>query len=668
MKMKSVVAVFAPALFFTALAAHAAEPARPVLAVPESVKAEGVPPIPLARSEELLPYENIRNAALADWHPTERRILIETRFAESNQLHEVTAPMGMRTQLTFHRDTVNAGRYRPGQPGQFVYALNEGGAENFQLFLLDRKAGRPRRLTDGEHRYLTPVWSRNGQRLAYTANVRNGRDMDVYMLDPSGSGNTERRLAEVQGHWEVLEWSPDDRRLLVSEFISANEGYLHWVDAATGEVHAITPRNVRGDRKEDPTVSYQGGVWSADGQSVFTATDKDSEFLRMVRIDLATGRQTVLSGDIPWDVEDFDVSSDGKVLAFLTNEDGVSKLHLLDLASGQSLPSPDLPAGTAGHLLFRPGSHEVGFDLDWARSPMDVYSYDPDTRRLERWTASETGGLDPESFVLPELIHYPTFDTVSPGGLRRTIPAFVYRPRPDVFKGRRPVYINIHGGPEGQARAAFRGSNNYLTNELGIALIFPNVRGSIGYGKTWLKLDNGRLREDSVKDLGALLDWIATQPDLDPTRVMVSGGSYGGYMVLAAMTLYSDRLCCGWDSVGISNFVTFLENTQGYRQDLRRAEYGDERDPEMRAFLEGIAPVNRADKIKKPLLVSQGANDPRVPLSESDQIVKAVRSNGVPVWYLVARDEGHGFNKKSNADYQRTVVFEFARTYLLGEK
>jgi dipeptidyl aminopeptidase/acylaminoacyl peptidase len=675
------VALLLAATLLRAFPAAAAGPADTVLDVPESVKAEGVPAIPLARSEELLPYENIRNAALADWHPTERRILIETRFAESNQLHEVAAPMGARTQLTFHRDTVNAGRYRPGQPGQFVYALNEGGAENFQLFLFDRKTGRPRRLTDGEHRYLAPAWSRNGKLLAYTANVRNGRDMDLYVLDPSGSNNTERRLAEVQGHWEVLKWSPDDRRLLVSEFISANEGYLHWVDTATGEVHAIIsrnnhPRNNRPQnaRKEDPTVSYQGGAWSADGKSVFTATDKDSEFLRMVRIDLATGRQTVLSGDIPWDVEDFDVSSDGKVLAFLTNEDGVSKLHLLDLVSGQALPAPDLPAGTAGHLLFRPGSHEVGFDLDWARSPMDVYSYDPDTRRLERWTASETGGLEPESFVLPELIRYPTFDTVSPGGPggpggpRRTIPAFVYRPRPDVFKGRRPVYINIHGGPEGQSRAAFRGSNNYLTNELGVVLIFPNVRGSTGYGKTWLKLDNGRLREDSVKDIGALLDWIATQPDLDPTRVMVSGGSYGGYMVLAAMTLYSDRLCCGWDSVGISNFVTFLENTQGYRQDLRRAEYGDERDPEMRAFLEGIAPANRAEKITKPLLVSQGANDPRVPLSESDQIVKAVRSNGVPVWYLVARDEGHGFNKKSNADYQRTVVFEFARRYLLGEK
>jgi dipeptidyl aminopeptidase/acylaminoacyl peptidase len=331
------------------------------------------------------------------------------------------------------------------------------------------------------------------------------------------------------------------------------------------------------------------------------------------------------------------------------------------VTTGAPLPAPELPAGVAGSIAFRPGSHEVGFDLSWARSPSDVYSYDPDSRRLERWTASETGGLNPASFPLPELIHYPTFD-------RRTIPAFVFRPAADRFKGKRPVYISIHGGPEGQSRPLFLGSMNYLPDELGIALIFPNVRGSLGYGKTYLKLDNGRLREDSVKDIGALLDWIATQPDLDPARVMVAGGSYGGYMSLASMTFYSDRLCCGWDAVGISNFVTFLENTQGYRQDLRRAEYGDERDPEMRAFLEGIAPVNHAKKITKPLLVSQGANDPRVPLAESDQIVAAVRSNGVPVWYIVARDEGHGFGKKTNTDYQRAVLFEFVRKFLLEEK
>ncbi|HYX26055.1 MAG TPA: prolyl oligopeptidase family serine peptidase, partial [Thermoanaerobaculia bacterium] len=308
--------------------------------------------------------------------------------------------------------------------------------------------------------------------------------------------------------------------------------------------------------------------------------------------------------------------------------------------------------------------HEVGFAVSWARSSADVYSYDPDRRRLDRWTASEVGGLDPETFALPRLVRYPTFDKDAKGA-PRTIPAFVYLPPRDRFPGKRPVVINIHGGPEGQARPGFLGSNNYILNELGVAVIVPNVRGSSGYGKSYLKLDNGKLREDSVKDIGALLDWIATQPELDAARVMVTGGSYGGYMVLAAMTHYSDRLCCAWEAVGISNFVTFLEHTQEYRRDLRRVEYGDERDPQMRAFLEGIAPVNHADRITKPLMISQGANDPRVPLHESDQIAAAVRAKGVPVWYLVAKDEGHGFQKKSNADYQRAVLLEMIRTFLL---
>ena len=643
-------------LLLAGAAASAAEPAPAALPVPESILAKGVPAIPASRVEELLPYENIRAAALVDWHPSERRLLIGTRFAESAQLHEVAMPMGARTQVTFYRDPVGAGRYRPNDPSQLVYALNEGGAENFQLFLLDRKTGRAKRFTDGVHRYVSPLWSHGGRLLAYASNARNGRDMDLYVADPSTPGS-ERRLLQVQGSWSPLDWSPDDRRLLVTELISANESYLHWVDVGTGELHTLTPRNAR---KEDPTVAYQGGAFSTDGKSIYTASDRDSEFLRMVRLDLATGRATVVAGDVPWDVEDFDLTDDGQLLGVTFNEDGISKLRLIDTRTGKTLPAPDLPAGVLGGLRFRPGSHEAAFAVSWAHSPSDVYSWDPDRRRLERWTASEVGGLDPESFAVPQLIHYPSFD-------KRMIPAFVYRPAADRFPGKRPVYLNIHGGPEGQARPGFQGSTNFLMNELGVAMVVPNVRGSSGYGKSYLKLDNGRLREDSVKDVGALLDWIASQPDLDGSRVMVAGGSYGGYMSLASLTHYSDRLCCGWDSVGISNFVTFLTNTQGYRQDLRRVEYGDERDPQMREFLEGIAPANRAKQITKPLLVSAGANDPRVPVTESDQIVAAVQANGVPVWYLVAKDEGHGFGKKSNSDFQRAVLFEFIRRFLLGE-
>jgi dipeptidyl aminopeptidase/acylaminoacyl peptidase len=665
MRSKFFAALVAAILLVPAGRAAAADEA--MVSVPASIVAKNVPAIPREHVADLLPYENIRTAIFTEWHPKERRMLIRTRFANSVQLHEIKMPMGARTQLTFFNDPVAAGTARFGNPDQVVFLLNEGGAENFQMFLLDRQAGTSRRFTDGKSRYLNPLWSHDGKLLAYTSNARNGRDSDLYVADPAVAGS-ERRVAEIQGSWTPLDWSRDDHRILMLEEISANETYLHAVDVASGKVQALTPRAKAGET----TVSWQGGRWAKDGKSVYTTSDKDSETLRLVRLDVgdkaggqAGGKTAVLSGDLPWDVEGFDVADDGTRLAFFTNEDGFSRLHLLDLATGKPLPSPDLPPGVSNAVDFRPGSHEVGFSLSWAQSPSDVYSYDADSRRLERWTASEAGGLNPAQFAVPKLVRFPTFDETA-AGKKRTIPAFLYRP-PARFKGPRPVYINIHGGPEGQTRPDFLGSNNYLINELGVAMIYPNVRGSSGYGKTYLKLDNWDKREDSVKDIGALLDWIATQPDLDSARVMVGGGSYGGYMVLASLMHYSPRLRCAFDTVGISNFVTFLENTSEYRRDLRRVEYGDERDAKMRAYLESIAPANHADKMTRPLLVAQGANDPRVPLSESDQIVAKVQANGASVWYVVAKDEGHGFQKKVNTDYLRVTLVEFMRQYLLGE-
>ncbi len=536
-------------------------------------------------------------------------------------------PLGARSQITFYDEPVTGGAYRPNDPSQVVVSVNAGGAENYQLLLLDRHTGRARRFSDGTHRYESPLWSRSGKLLAYVSNARNGRDFDLYTADPSAAGHagapgrsqpgSERRVAQLAGQWAPLYWSADDRRLLLYEFISAGESYLHAVDLDTGKLTALTRR------RPGPPVFYESGRWAADGHSVYTASNRQGEFLRLVRLDPRAGAEAVLSGDIPWDVEKLDLSSDGALLAFFTNEDGISRLHLLD---------------TRGNPAAAGGSPAV----------------------------SETGGLDPAAFAVPQLVHYPTFDAAAAkDAARRTIPAFVYRPPAGRFPGRRPVYVGIHGGPEAQTRPTFLGSLDYLVDELGVAVIEPNVRGSSGYGKTYLGLDNAAKREDSVKDIGALLDWIATQPDLDAARVMVGGGSYGGYMVLASMTHYSPRLACGFEAVGISNFVTFLEHTQAYRRDLRRAEYGDERDPTMRAFLESIAPVRHAGDIRKPLLVAAGANDPRVPVTESDQIVAAVEANGTPVWYVVGKNEGHGFQKKANADYLRTVQTVFLESCLL---
>jgi dipeptidyl aminopeptidase/acylaminoacyl peptidase len=353
-----------------------------------------------------------------------------------------------------------------------------------------------------------------------------------------------------------------------------------------------------------------------------------------------------------------ELSPDGRTLAFVTNEAGISRLHLLDTGPRRWRTVQSLPVGLVGGLDWRPDGGALGMSISTARSASDVYSLDPATGALTRWTESETGGLVADSLPLPELVAWTSFDG-------REISGFLYRP-PARFTGPRPVIIDIHGGPEGQSRPGFIGRDNYYLSELGVAVIFPNVRGSTGYGKTFVQLDNGMKRLESVRDIGALLDWIAAEPSLDETRVMVTGGSYGGYMTLAVATMYDDRICCSLDVVGISNLATFLENTESYRRDLRRVEYGDERDPAMRAFMDSTAPVNNAAKITKPLFVVQGANDPRVPRSEAEQMVAIVKRNGTPVWYLVGLDEGHGFRKKVNADFQFYATTEFVRRYLLG--
>jgi dipeptidyl aminopeptidase/acylaminoacyl peptidase len=457
------------------------------------------------------------------------------------------------------------------------------------------------------------------------------------------------------GGWSVLDWSPDDAKLLLLEYISINESYLWVAEAKTG---AKQPLTARGGEK----ISWTGARFAKAGGSLFVTTDKGSEFQRLCRFDLATKALTPLMPNLRWDVEGFELSPDGRTLAFTSNQDGVSVLHLLDAKSGRELRAPKLPLGVIGGLEWHENSRDLGFVLSSARSPSDAYSLDVKTGKVERWTESETGGLNPETFVEPELIKLKSFDGLG-------ISAFLYRPDPKKFPGPRPVIISIHGGPESQFRPGFQARGNYYLNELGVAVIHPNVRGSDGYGKTFLTLDNGFKREDSVKDIGALIDWIQTDSRLDGARVAVMGGSYGGYMTLASMTHFNARLRCGVDVVGISSFLTFLRNTQDYRRDLRRAEYGDERDLKMAEHLEKISPMTNVKKITKPMFVVQGFNDPRVPVTESEQMVKAMRENsagsGGQVWYLMARDEGHGFRKKKNADFEFLSTILFYREHLL---
>lgn len=629
--------------------------ARAQVTPADNLIVEGIPPIPEELVNKLNPYQNIRTAGFADWHPRERTVLISTRFAETSQLHLVEQPGGARRQLTFFRDRVSGGDFcRQAQENCLIVFADVGGTENFQIYRLDLGTAELELLTDGKSRNGGWQWNNAGTQLAYTSTRRTGRDFDVYLTDPLDPSK-EKRALEVQGAWGPLDFSPDDSLLLLIEYISINESYLHLLNLSDGSLETLTPETGQ-------KVAYDYALFSKDGKGLYLTTDKDSEFIRLAYYDLAKKTYNFLTGDIPWDVQAFDLSDDGRYIAFITNEDGISRLYIRDLQSGKELPAPALPSGLIGGLDFRPGSSEFGFAMNSARTPTDVYSYDIATGKLTRWTTSETGGLDAASFVEPELIHFPTVDEVN--GEPRQLAAFLYRPGPE-FQPPYPVLISIHGGPESQFRPNFRGRWSYFTSEMGVAVIWPNVRGSAGYGKTFLQLDNAEKREDAVRDIGALLDWIETQPYLDKNRVAVTGGSYGGYMSLASMTHYNNRLRCGIDIVGISNFVTFLENTKDYRRDLRRVEYGDERDPKMREFLMSVSPLTNAHKITKPLFIAQGLNDPRVPASESEQMRDKVRAQGGPVWYLVAKDEGHGFAKKSNQDYLTYSLILFLEKFLL---
>jgi dipeptidyl aminopeptidase/acylaminoacyl peptidase len=620
------------------------------IAPAESLIVEGVPAIPASLVETAGRYGSYRSATLADWSPTGREMLIATRFADTAQLHLVKTPGGERQQLTFFADAVGNGRFHPNSGNYIVFSKDVGGGEWYQLYRYDVASGDVTLLTDGKSRNLMGPWSSSGDQIAYMSTRRTGKDTDLWVMNPADPKSDHLLMKVEGGGWQPMDWSPDDKKILLAEELSINESYLWLVDTTTGEKTELTPRNT------SEKVSYGEARFSKDGKGIYVTTDKDSEFHRLAYIALASKQPKVLTTGIQWDVEGFDLTKDGKRIAFVTNEEGVSVLHVMNTASEKQETLPKLPAGVIGSLRWHRNGRDLGFSLTNARGPGDCYSLDVTTGKLERWTTSETA-VKTDAFPEAELVRWKSFDG-------KEISGFLYKP-PAKFAGKRPVLVVIHGGPEGQSQPSFLGRGNYYLNELGIALIYPNVRGSTGYGKSFSLLDNGFKREDTYKDINALFDWIGTRPDLDAERIGVTGGSYGGHMTLAVSTFYSDRIRCSVDIVGMSNLVTFLEHTEAYRRDLRRVEYGDERDPKMREFLEKIAPMNNIDKIKKPMFVIAGKNDPRVPVSESQQIAAALKTQGTPVWLLIAKDEGHGYRKKGNQDFQFYATVEFLREYLL---
>lgn len=605
-----------------------------------AARLENVPEIPDDVRAAVQRYQNSRSATFHDWLP-DGSMLIMTRFGATQQVHRVAAPGADRTQITFGAEPVASAHTVPGT-SRFAYVRDTGGDEWFQIYTREL-TGTAAQLTEPGTRNEGPAFSKDGRLLVWSRATKGSTAYTIVGTDPV-AGGTARSLYEAEGAVAPAAISDDKSRLVFVRSLSNREDQLFELELASGKATRIAPNAV-------PAV-YQEVRYLPGGKRLIAISDRDNDTRQLVEIDLATGAQTVLTPGLKWDIESFDLSDGGRVLAYSKNEDGFSRVVVQDRITRRALPQPSLPKGVLTALKFSKDGGKLAIGLTSATSAGDVWTWDVSSGGLTRWTTSELGELDPATLAEPELIRFRSFDGLS-------IPAFVYRPRNMPAGTRTPVIIDIHGGPEAQTRPIWNYGAQYFADVLGATVILPNVRGSDGYGRRYLDLDNAEKREDSVKDIGALINWIGKNPGLDAKRIAVYGQSYGGYMSLAVMTHYSDRLVGGVERYGISNWTSFLQNTEAYRRDNRRAEYGDERDPKMQAVFDRSSPMNNVGRITKPMLIMQGANDPRVPQSESDQVVAKLRSGGVETWYVLFGDEGHGFQKKPNNDLRREVETVF---------
>ena len=613
---------------------------------------EGIPPLPASLLKTVNKYRSFLGASLLGWATTKSNELMISRY-EGNlvQAARVSKP-GEPPEFVARIPAGFAKLYYRPDSEYFIYGKDVAGNEMHQLYRYDTDTKMSTLLTDGKSRNLYPIWSNSGRWLAYSSTRRNGRDMDVYIVDPQAP-KTDRMLSKLEGEdWAVFAWSPDDQKVILSDYKSPNESYLWLCEVSTGKKTLLTTA--------DGAEKVFNGSWvsfSTDGKGIYLTTDRRSDFRRLAYLDFANNRYKYLTDHIKWDIDEFALSPNGRILAFVSNEAGASRLRMVDTKSSKERSIPNLPLGVVSDLKWHPTGSHLGFGFNSAQNPEDVYSIGVETESFDRWTKA-TGQIDPSDFKEPELITWKSFD-----GMR--ISGFLYRP-PAKFEGRRPVIIDVHGGPWEQARPSFLGEDNYFINELGIAMIYPNIRGSSGYGKAFLKMDDGFRRDDANKDIGALLDWIKQQPGLDAGRVMVQGGSYGGYVALSVAAKYPSRVLAALSFAGLTNLVTFMEGESTLAVDEHRREYGNEQDIKMRTYLESIAPSNTAARIKKPVFIIIGENDPRVSVREARQFLTTVSRNGAPVWYLSAKDEGHGYSKPWNYQYLILAKVLFVKTYLLG--
>jgi dipeptidyl aminopeptidase/acylaminoacyl peptidase len=638
--------------FLTVTALASTVLAQGVVKAPASVVQEGVPQIPASIAREVYPYRTFYGSSLLGWDPIKPQPII-TRYMPGGSLQaaRVETPGGT---VRFFTALPQGFRelYEDPHGKCIIYRKAADSNFRFQIYRYDIDSKTSTLLTDGTSKNLYPIWSKSGKLIAYSSTRRNGSDLDIYVMDPLDP-RSSRLVAEVQGSdWAVFDWSPDDRKLILSDYQSYEETHIWLLDLETGKKTLLTPAT-----GHERAFNGSFASFSADGKGIYISTDRGSEFRRLAYVDLGTLRYTFLTDPIKWDVDLVALSPNGKTLAFVANEDGASRLHLMSTADYKELPVPDMPFGVVSELKWHSSLPYLGFVFSSTKNPADVFSLNIATGKLDRWTRAFTGAKT-DGFREPEQIKWKTFDG-------RMISGFLYRP-PETFVGKHPVIVYLHGGLHDQFHPDFREGDNYFINALGIAMIYPNIRGSSGYGKTFLSLDDKCSRPDAVKDVGALLDWIRTQPVLDADKVMLDGDSSGGYMALSVAAMYPDKISALLSYIAPTNFATLIERTLNNNPDPWRKKLGDERDKKTREFLDRIAPVNNAEKIDSPTLLIIGGKDLITSVDETQRIVARIKNKGIPVWFLMAKDEGHGFMDPVTFEYTFETEALFIKQFLLG--